>query len=202
MYRSVAPTTALCVPLASPIQTAKDLAGKTIAVLGLHDVTEIGTWSWLERNGVNRDMVKYAEIPLPQVPGALDRAAVDAGILAEPYLSRGVDAKTVRVIGHIFDAIAPQFFISDWFTSKTYSQQNTAVVKRFVDVVYQTARWANTHRDDSAAILAQVTKIPLATIQGMTRVTYGTSLDPTLIDPVFAALYTYQLIDKKLTAPT
>lgn len=199
MYRSAGPTTALCVPLASSARTARDLVGKTVAVLGLHDVTEIGTWSWLAQNGVSPDDVKFAEIPLPQVPAALDRGTVDAGILAEPFLSQNAN-KTVRVLAYVFNAIAPQFFISDWFTSKSYLEQNRSVVKRFVDVIYQTARWANGHRAESAPILSDVTKIPLATVQGMTRVTYGTALDPRLIDPVFADLYRYRLIDRPLKA--
>ncbi len=198
MYRSVAPTTALCVPLTSTIQSAKDLAGKTVAILGLHDVTEIGTWAWLDHNGVSPDAVKFTEIPLPQVPGALDRGAVDAGILAEPFLSRG-ENKSVRVLAYVFDVIAPQFFISSWFTSKTYYQKDSGQVKRFVDVIYQTAKWANTHRADSATILSQVSKVPLATVQSMTRVLYGTALEPQLIDPVLAALFKYQIIARRLT---
>ena len=199
MYRSAAPTTALCVPTNSALKTAKDLQGKTIAILGLHDVTEIGTWSWLERNGVSPDAVKFAEIPLPQVPGALDRGAVDAGILAEPFLSQSV-GKTVRVLAYVFDSVAPQFYISAWFTSKAFYAQHQSQIKQFVNVIYQTAAWANTHRPESAVILSQVTKVPLATVQAMTRVTYGTALDPQLIDPVLAALYKYQVISRRLTA--
>jgi ABC-type nitrate/sulfonate/bicarbonate transport system substrate-binding protein len=175
MYRAVAPTTALCVSVNSTIKNAMDLEGKTVAVLGLHDITEIGTWAWLERNGIK------------------------PGILAEPFLSQN-ENKTVRVLAHVYDAIAPQFIVSNWFTSKTFYQQNTTLVKRFVDVVYRVARWANTHPAESAAMLSQVSKMPLSTVQGMTRATFGTSLDPRFIDPVFAALFKYNIIDHRLTA--
>jgi NitT/TauT family transport system substrate-binding protein len=199
MYRAVAPTTALCVSVNSTIKNAMDLEGKTVAVLGLHDITEIGTWAWLERNGIKPEAVKFAEIPLLQMVGALDRGSVDAGILAEPFLSQN-ENKTVRVLAHVYDAIAPQFIVSNWFTSKTFYQQNTTLVKRFVDVVYRVARWANTHPAESAAMLSQVSKMPLSTVQGMTRATFGTSLDPRFIDPVFAALFKYNIIDHRLTA--
>ena len=199
MYRSAAPTTALCVPLNSPIKSARDLEGKTVAVLGLHDITEIATWAWLERNGMKPDNVKFAEIPLLQVAGALDRGSVDAGILAEPFLSQNAN-KTVRVLAHIYDAIAPQFVVSNWFTAKAYAQANPSLVKRFVDVVYQSARWANVHPAESAAMLSQISKIPLATVQAMTRATFATSLDARLIDPVFASLFRYGIIDHRLTA--
>jgi NitT/TauT family transport system substrate-binding protein len=198
LYNSQAPVTALCVPIASPIKTATDLIDKTIAVLGLHDLTEISTWAWLERNGVRSNQVKFTEIPLPQVPAALDRGTVDAGILAEPFLSQNKD-KTVRVLGYVFDAIAPEFLISNWFTSKSFVAQNPTLVKRFVDVIYDTARWANTHHDESAPMLANVAKIPPSTVQRMTRSSFATSLDPRYIDPVFAAMYKYQVIDHKLT---
>lgn len=199
LYRSQSPVTALCVPLASPIKTAADLVGKTVAILGLHDLTEIATWAWLDRNGVRFDQVKFAELPLPQVAPALERGTVDAGILAEPFLSQNRD-KTIRVLAYVFDALAPEFFISNWFTSRAYVAQNGPLVRRFVDVIYDTARWANTHHDDSAPILASVAKIPVTTVQGMTRSDFGTTLEPRLLDPVLAAMYKYHVIDRRLTS--
>jgi NitT/TauT family transport system substrate-binding protein len=199
MYRAQAPTTALCVPRNSPIKTARDLVGKTLGVLGLRGATEIGARAWLDRNGVNPDQVQYTEIPLPQIGAALQRGTIDAGILAEPFLSQNKE-KTVRVLGNIFDAIASQFFISNWFTSKTFYRENQKLVERFVDVIYETANWANAHREQSAPILADVSKVPLATIEGMTRVTYGTSSDPAFINPVLAALYKYHSISRAMTA--
>jgi NitT/TauT family transport system substrate-binding protein len=199
MYRTQAPTTALCVPLDSPIKTAKDLVGKTVGVLGLRGATDIGTHAWLDRNGVKPEEVRYTEIPLPQAAPAIRRGTIDAGILAEPFLSQNKD-KTVRVLGNIFDAVAPEFFIANWFTSRAFYQQNQKLVERFVDVVYQTANWANAHHEQSAPILSDISKVPLATIEGMIRVAYGTSTNPALIDPVLTALYKCKFIDHTMSA--
>jgi len=105
----------------------------------------------------------------------------------------------LRVLTHVYDEIAPEFCVSHWFTTRAWAAQNLPTIKRFLAATYDTARWANTHPDDSAPILANAAHFPLTTITRMTRSTYATSLDPRQLDPVFAAMYKYGNIDKKLT---
>jgi NitT/TauT family transport system substrate-binding protein len=199
LHRSSAPEDALCVAIDSPIKTPHDLIGKTVGVLGLHGITEIALWSWLDRNKIEADRLSFVELPLTQMAGALERGTVAAGFLAEPFLSQNRD-KTVRVLSVPFDAIAPQFLISSWFTSRPYLQANRELVARLVDVIYETARWANAHQHLSAPILAGVAGVPVATVLATTRIAYGTSLDQRLLDPVFGAMYKYGVIPRPLTA--
>jgi NitT/TauT family transport system substrate-binding protein len=199
MHRSVKPEDALCVAIDSPIRAPHDLIGKTVAVLSLRGITEIALWTWLERNGMTSDQLNFVELPLTQMAAAIARGTVAAGFVAEPYLSQNRD-KTLRVLAIPFDAIAPQFLISSWFTSKAYLQDNRSLVKRYVDVIYDTARWANAHQNLSAPILATVANVPLETVLATTRINYGTSLDPTLLDPVFAAMFKFGVIPRRLTA--
>jgi NitT/TauT family transport system substrate-binding protein len=199
LHRSVKPEDALCVAIDSPIKTAHDLIGKTVAVLSLRGITEIALWTWLDRNGITADQLNFVEMPLTQMAAAIGRGTVAAGFVAEPYLSQNKD-KTLRVLSIPFDAIAPQFLISSWFTSKAYLQDNRALIKRYVDVIYETARWANTHQNLSAPILADVAKVSVDTVLGTTRINYGTSLEPALLDPVFAAMFKFGVIQRRLTA--
>lgn len=199
LHLSTAPQDALCVTLDSPIASAKDLVGKTVGVLGLGGITEIALWAWLDRNGIPADQLKFVELPLTQMAQAIARGTVAAGFVAEPFLSQN-RTKTVRQLSVPFDAIAPQFLISSWFTSRAYLQQNAAQIKRLAALIYDTARWANAHQDQTAPILAGVANVPLATVLTTTRTVYGTSLDPRLLDPVFAAMYKYGVIPHALTA--
>jgi len=51
LYLSDAPTTVLVVAKDGPVQTAKDLVGKTIAVTSLNSLQEISTREWLHQHG-------------------------------------------------------------------------------------------------------------------------------------------------------
>lgn len=198
MYSSKLPTTVLMTAKNSPLRAAKDLEGKTVAVTALKDLTEVGTRAWLERNGADVAKVKFVEIPMPQMPANLERGTVDAAVVGEPWLSPNRD-KTLRVFAPFYDAVGPQFLIADWFTTVDFARKQPALIKRLVDVVYETARWANAQHDESGAILAKWGKLDPAGVAAMGRCEYATNLDPKLIEPMLGLMYTYDALDRKLT---
>jgi NitT/TauT family transport system substrate-binding protein len=199
MYSSKAPNGALCVAKSSALRTARDLEGRTVAVPTLRDLTEVLCRSWIDRNGGDSAKVKIIEFPMAQMSAALERGTVDAALMAEPWLSSG-QAKTTRIFAYAYNAIAPEFVVQLWFASADFYHKNPVVIKRFVDAIYEAARWANAHQAESAPILSKWSHADLTTIEGMTRCRYATSLEPRLIDPVLAALYKYKAIDRLVTS--
>jgi NitT/TauT family transport system substrate-binding protein len=189
---------ALVVAKSSLLKSAKDLEGKTVAVQALKDLTQIAPSAWMEQNGADFRKIRFIEIHFPEMSAALERGTVDAAVLAEPYLS-AANGTTVRVLAKVFNSIAPLFLMSAWFSSRDYFAKNTDVVKRFVAVMSDTARWANEHHDLSADILAKYTKIDLATIKTMPRTSYALSPEPRFIQPLLTQLYKFHAIAKPLT---
>jgi ABC-type nitrate/sulfonate/bicarbonate transport system substrate-binding protein len=114
-----------------------------------------------------------------------DAVANDAKIFAKPY-----------------DAIAKQFLISDWFTTRDWLTKNGDAAKRFVGAIYDAARWANTHHDESAAILAKYTKVDVERIRRMNRCTYATNLQPALVQPVLDTAFKYKALETATNAAT
>jgi NitT/TauT family transport system substrate-binding protein len=136
---------------------------------------------------------------MASMTAAVQRGTVDAIFLGEPFLS-AAKKNGVRVLGYAYNAIAPVFLLSSWFASNDYYRQNAALVKRFVAAVYDTARWANAHHDQSAQMLADAAKIDLATIAGSTRIRFATSLDPKQIQPMLTAMAKYDAIPQPIAA--
>jgi NitT/TauT family transport system substrate-binding protein len=196
MYTAGTLTQALMVTKTSPIRSAKDLAGKTVAVTALKDLTEVGTRLWIDRSGGDSRQVKFTEVPMGQMPGALERGTVDAVFIGEPRLS-AIKADN-RILATSYDAIAPRFLISEFFTTADYFAGHKELVRRFVDVIYKTAVWANAHQDASGAMLATFMQLDAATTRTMARVAYATSLDPKLIDPVLDAMAKYDTLDRRV----
>jgi NitT/TauT family transport system substrate-binding protein len=74
------PTTGmLCVPTASPIKTAKDLAGKVIGVSSLSNTNLYAVKNWIDQTGGDSKLAKYVEIPLAEMTQAVEGGRVDAG---------------------------------------------------------------------------------------------------------------------------
>jgi ABC-type nitrate/sulfonate/bicarbonate transport system substrate-binding protein len=86
--------------------------------------------------------------------------------------------------------------IVGWFTTSDWVKQNLAVAKRFVAVIYQTAKWANANQTRSGQILQKYSKISDATLHAMTRATYAESLEPAMINPTLALAAAYKFTDR------
>jgi NitT/TauT family transport system substrate-binding protein len=127
------------------------------------------------------------------MPGALSRGVLAAATLSEPIMSDAL-AADAKVFAKPYDAIAKQFYISDWFTTRDWLAKNPDVAKRFVGAIYDTARWANTHHDDSAAILSKYTKIDVDRIKRMNRSGYATDLKASMVQPVLDTAFKYKVL--------
>ena len=117
------------------------------------------------------------------MPPALTRGTIAAATLSEPIMSGALTADA-KILGKPYDAIAKQFLISDWFTTRDWLAKNGDAAKRFVGAIYDAARWANTHHDESAAILSKYTKIDVERIKQMNRCVYATDLQAGMVQPV------------------
>lgn len=168
-------TSALVVPKDSPIRSARDLAGKTIAVNALMTVTQFGPQAWIEKNGGDPSSVKFVEMPFPQMPTAVAAQRVDAAEMTEPFLAEA-RANGERVLSAPYDAIAKEFVLGAWFSTSQFAKTHPADVSKFHEAMMEAGRWANTHHAESARILEKYTKthVPSA----MPRVAFPTRSDP------------------------
>jgi NitT/TauT family transport system substrate-binding protein len=198
LYNTNAPTTLLCVAKTSTIKTAKDLEGQTVAVPALVALTATAVKAWVVQNGADLSKVRFVEMPLSQMAEAVNRGTIAACHIGEPQLTAG--SAVLTPIAKPYDAIAKQFLISDWFTTKDYLARNQDAVRRFVGAVYAAQRWANAHHDESLAILAKYAKYDLDRVRGMRRAAYATTVDVKLIQPVLDAGLKYGALQRQFNA--
>jgi len=193
-----APTLVLCVAKNSPIKTAKDLEGKTVAIISLHATMEITTREWLTKNGADASLVKFFELHFPEMTPALSRGTIDAALLGEPFLTENKDA--IRGIGVPFDTVAKLFYIFGWFARRDWITANTDLAHSLASAFYEAGKWANAHKVESAVIEAGITKVDLQTVRTMQRNPLSTSLNPAYIQPLLDMAARYKVIDRPVMA--
>jgi NitT/TauT family transport system substrate-binding protein len=183
LWTDAAPVNQLIVERNSAIRSAKDLAGKVVAVPGLGTGTEFATRAWLDKNGGDASTVKFIEIPYPAMPAALDAGRIDAAYVAEPFLVAA--KKNGRVLAYAEDAIARESLRTVWFATPEWTAAHPDVTSRFVAAMRETALWANQKRNQakSAEILVKYTKIDPSLVASMIRAAYGVQLTTALIQP-------------------
>lgn len=175
-------TSALLVPANSPVQSGKDLTGKTVAVIALNGITHTAARAWIDQNGGDSTQVKFIEIPPPAMAAALAAGRVDAAWVTEPFLAAA--KRNGRALVYGFDDISKHFLLNVWFTTIAWARDHPDAVRRFGAAMRETATWANANHAQSAAIVAKYTKIDPATIATMTRSHYADQLTPALLQPV------------------
>jgi NitT/TauT family transport system substrate-binding protein len=185
LHVASAPTAALLSVLAtSPIRTAQDLEGKTVAVSGLNNIIHFAIRAWIDEHGGDSSKVRFVELPLPEMAAALRAGRIDAAgldALGDPNLGKPGDA--LRLLAPAMNAVSPNFLPSMWFTTKDWIAAHPDLAKKFIAVMIKTAKWANTHHRESAEILAKHTRLTVQQLEGITRVTYGEVLNAQLIQP-------------------
>jgi NitT/TauT family transport system substrate-binding protein len=126
------------------------------------------------------------------MPAALAAHRVDAALVAEPAVTEAKDG--ARIIGKPYDAIAPEFLIAGWFTSRSWAAAHPDLVKKIAAVMRETAVWANKNTATTADQLARATKVEPALLKTMVRSVYAERLDPASIQPLIDLAARYGLL--------
>jgi NitT/TauT family transport system substrate-binding protein len=191
IYSNTELSAALVVGKDSPIRSAADLKGKTIAVSTLNTLFHTSVRNWIDKNGGSSPDVQFVEMPLSVHLPSLRSGRIDASASVEPWLSQMKG--DVRVLGDPYSSVANRFMISCWVTSKTWRDTNRATLDTFRAVMRKTATWANRNPQLTPAILAKYFKVDLAVVQSIPRTQMGIQLDPKLLQPVIDMEYRYKL---------
>ena len=175
-YNSKSPQPALFVANNSTLRSAKDLEGKTVGVNAVGTMNFLGVQAWLAQNGVDVAKVKAVEVPFPAIAEALNRGTIDAGVIGEPFITRAKG--TIRQMATPFEVMGPHWSISCWFSTVDYIRANRPLIKRLMDVAYQTAKYANAHVAETNPILAKYSKLSPDTVNAMMHTTFAEAPDP------------------------
>jgi NitT/TauT family transport system substrate-binding protein len=193
LYDTRFPYSVLAAKLDSPLKSAADLNGKTLAVPALNDLTTMATKAWVDGHGGDSSTLKLLEFPFAQIPDALAAGRVDAGFIADPVLQQALDAKKVRIFAHAFDAVAPQFMVTGWFVTGDYAAKNQAVLERFARVMRDSASYVVAHPADAVSVLSKFSKVDPGVIAQTHRIGYA-PLEPKFIQPVIDICAKYKVI--------
>jgi NitT/TauT family transport system substrate-binding protein len=146
----------------SPIQSAKDLAGKMVAVNTLKNIGDTTVREAVRKAGGDPSGIKFVEIGFPQMPAALASGQVDAAWVVEPSLAV-VKTQGGRVIASNFVDTAPNLTVALYFTSRKLAKENPDLVNRFVEAMRESLAYADSHPDEVRQVLTAYTQIDEAT---------------------------------------
>ena len=148
----------ILVPSGSAIKSAKDLAGKKVAVNTLNNINTTTINEIVRKDGGDPSGIQYVELAFPDIPAAVSKGDVDAGQVVEPFLASGT-GQGMTNIGSNYAGTAPNLQVAMYFTSVPYMQQNAETVTKFTKAMNKSLAYAQEHADEAREILTKYTKI-------------------------------------------
>ncbi|GAB3872297.1 ABC transporter substrate-binding protein [Kibdelosporangium lantanae] len=115
----------------SQVRSAKDLAGRKVAVNMRGSVSEFLFRVALKAQRVDPTGVQFAEMPFPDMQAALRRKDIDAAIIVEPFLTRAVREMGAVPVLDTMTGDADELPIGGYATTTRYANGNPATLDAF-----------------------------------------------------------------------
>jgi NitT/TauT family transport system substrate-binding protein len=160
----------------SGIESAADLAGKTVAVNTLNGMGGLTIREAVRQDGGDPDAVEFVELPFPDMPAALSGGNVDAVWVPEPFLSSLQAAGNVVATYSSMESV-PGHPTQLFFTSPQLMESDPQLVEDFTAAVEETLEFADANPDAVKAQIAQVLpQLPPEAAENVRLEEFGTDL--------------------------
>ncbi|MDA2803054.1 ABC transporter substrate-binding protein [Nocardiopsis suaedae] len=162
---------AVVVPEGSPITSAEDLEGATVAVNNLENIGDTTVRNSVRKAGGDPAQVEFMELALPDMPPALEKEEIDAAWVVEPFLTTSLEAGATEVASNFVDA-HPKLTIAAYFTSEQLLSEAPELAADFASAMEEGLAYAQSNPEEVRRIVGEYTEI-----------------DPTLIEEIRLPLF-------------
>lgn len=147
---------AIVVPKGSALRSLADLKGKKIALNKGSNVHFLLVKA-LEKAGIAYADIQPVYLPPADARAAFERGAVDAWVIWDPFLAAAEKQLGARVLIDGNGLVANHQF---YLASRSYAEQNPALVRIVLDELGKVDAWGRTHPQDVTRILSAQTGLP------------------------------------------
>jgi len=184
----------------SDIYTPKDLNGKVLAADSPSDMDVFATRVWMDQRGGDGKSLLAIGIGASERLAAINQGRIATTVLRPPFLTIAMRSGTIRVIGKPLDAIAPRFLLSSWVATVDYMEKNPEAVRTFVAALSESARYVDSHPDETVDMVAQFTKQDPSQIRGSVREVIADSVTLADIQGPLDFAYKYGVVNQHYDA--
>ncbi|MHC1712951.1 MAG: ABC transporter substrate-binding protein [Solidesulfovibrio sp.] len=192
---------ALLVPAASPVQSVKDLAGKTVAINTLGNINEAAVRALAQKAGIAPDSVRLVEIPFPDMATALSRGSVAAALAIEPFVTDATTRGIARVLEPSPHAVfGDPYLIGGWFAKKSWVKAHPSEAAAFTRAVLKASAFIATNPAQARTLLSERTKLSPTLAEKIVLAGFPASLPPQDLQGVIDVSARFGLLEKPFPA--
>jgi ABC-type nitrate/sulfonate/bicarbonate transport system substrate-binding protein len=143
----------------SPLQSAADLSGASIAVNNLQNIGTVAVNAVLEDAGVDIDTIDLVELAYPDMQAALERGDVDAIWQVEPFQAQSL-AKGSRVLFPLFSGPMADMPVAGWLTTDQYATEHPEEIEAFRAALAESVDQLQDDRARLVELVPTYTQVP------------------------------------------
>ncbi|MEA2242360.1 MAG: NitT/TauT family transport system substrate-binding protein [Solirubrobacteraceae bacterium] len=187
-----------CLAVRKPsIKGPKDMEGKTVAVNSLNNIVTLSLKGALSKQGVDVSKVKFAEIPVPDEPVALEQNRVDGVSVTEPFCSF-MESKGARSLSATFADTTPDMLTGVWVTTQKYIDDHGDVARNFAAAISEANVYSVAHPEVVREVVPTFTQIPAAAAKTMKLPSWTAGLNRSSLALIDELSRKFGMYDKKV----
>ena len=126
---------------------------------------------------------------------ALSLHRIDGGMPVEPFVTAQKDL--IRSLGSVLDGVGPHYMVIGYLASDAWLASHADIAARFVRAMREAASVGQrAPYAESAAMIERIMHVDPSVGATMNRATYGTDLEPALLQPVVDAALKYGILSQ------
>jgi len=184
------------VPKDSPIKSAADLKGRTVAVNILNNIQSLTLNAILDQEGAGRPV--YRQIAFPQMGPALQKGQVDAVHAVEPFDTAIQGELKARVLLDGASAPVRSLPISGYVTTRQFADQHAATAAAFRRAIEAASKIAAQEPSAVRAELPKYTKVTAAQAKSINLPAYPATTDAAQLRRLIELMWKQGLLNKAI----
>lgn len=184
----------------SPIKSAKQLGGKTIAVGTLNGIGEATIRDAAARAGVPQNTLKFVAVNFPDMSTALRAGRIDAAFAQEPFITAMKMQSKVRLLPITQGSFISGLPLNPLITTEKYGKANPRVVAAMRKASNQSVAYARKNPKKIRKLLPKLIGISPAIANRMVLPDYSSTMDLAKVQRLINALYRFDKLRTKISA--
>ncbi|RKS08922.1 NitT/TauT family transport system substrate-binding protein [Nocardiopsis sp. Huas11] len=164
------------VPDGSPIESAADLEGATVAINNLNNIGDTTVRESVREAGGDPAEVEFLELPFPDMPAALETGQIDAVWAVEPFASI-IRESGQREIASNFVDTHENLSVAAYFASEPRVAEDPELFDDLTAALEESLAYAEDHPDDVRAAITTYTEIDESVIEQLTLPRFPAAID-------------------------
>lgn len=150
----------LLVTADSPLKSARDLEGKTVAVNAPGGYTQLLAEIAIKADGGDPDKVNFVQMGVPDQPAALASGAIDSFVAGEPFGTLGREQEGFVTLANPFVDLSDHAVVAGvWYALRSDVEANPEYYQGIVDVINAANKYALDNDEELRENIAEFTGI-------------------------------------------